>query len=73
MSRLAFGASLQERQATYRALFDNSVSNEDTEALRAHTQQQRELGSERFRAQVEALTQRAASVSPRGRPPSLGK
>lgn len=67
---LALGASLLERQATYRALFDHSVSHEDTEALRAHTQQQRALGSERFRAQVEALTQRAASVRPRGRPPS---
>lgn len=70
---LALGASLLERQTTYRALFDHSVPHEYTEALRTHTQQQRALGSERFRAQVEALTQRAAGVRPRGRPHSLGK
>lgn len=70
---LAPGTSLLERQTTYRALFDNSVANEDTEARRAHTQQQRALGSERFRAQVEALTRQAASVRPRERPASLGK
>lgn len=56
----SFSPSLLERQATYRALFDHSVPHEGTEALRAHTQKQRALGSERFRALVEALTQRAA-------------
>ena len=67
---LALGPSPLERQATYRALFDHSVTYEDTAALRVHTQQQRALGSERFRAQVESLTMRAARVRPRGRPPS---
>jgi len=70
---LALGASPRERQLTYRALFNHAVSPEDTEALRAHTQQQRALGSERFRTQVEALTQRAAGLRPRGRPPSSDK
>ena len=70
---LALGNSPLERQARYRALFEHLASHEDTEAVRAHTQQQRALGSERFRAQVEALTQRAATVRPRGRPPSIGK
>jgi hypothetical protein len=32
------------------------------------TQQQRAWGSDRFRQHVEALTQRAATVRPRGRP-----
>lgn len=66
---VGLGSSPIERQETYRALFDHAVLSEDTEALRAHTNQQRALGSERFRAQVEALTQRAASLRPRGRPP----
>ena len=70
---LALGSAPLERQATYRSLFDTLVSHEDTQALRTHVQQQRALGSERFRAQVEALTQRAASVRPRGRPLSSGK
>lgn len=40
-------------------------------SLRAHTQQQRAWGSDRFRAQVEALTQRAATLRP-GRRPHAG-
>ena len=70
---LALGASPADRQETYHALFEHSVSPADTEALRSHTSQQRALGSERFRAQVEALTQRAASVRPRGRPRAADK
>jgi putative transposase len=37
--------------------------------LRLHTQQQRAWGSLRFQQQIEALTQRAVGVRPRGRPP----
>ena len=43
------------------------------EALRAHTHQQRALGSDRFRAQVEALTHRSENLKPRGRPLAIGK
>jgi putative transposase len=35
--------------------------------LRAYTQQQRAYGSERFRKQIQALTQRTATIRPRGR------
>ena len=65
---LALGANPIERRETYRSLFEEALSSEETEALRAHTHQQRALGSDRFRAQVEALTQRAATLRPRGRP-----
>ena len=70
---LALGNSPLKRQTAYLALFEHLVSHEGTEAVRTHTQQQRALGSERFRAQVEALTQRTATVRPRGRPPWIGK
>jgi hypothetical protein len=42
----------------------------DVADLRAHTQQQRAWGSSRFRAQIEALTQRGTTFRPRGRPRS---
>lgn len=35
---------------------------------RAYTHQQRAYGSERFRKQIQALTQRTAAIRPRGRP-----
>ncbi len=41
--------------------------------LRAHTQQQKVWGSDRFQRQIELLTQRAATLAPRGRPRQLGK
>ena len=62
-----------ERRETYRSLFDQALPSEDTGALRAHTHQQRALGSERLRAQVEALIHRAATVRPRGRPHASSK
>ena len=46
---------------------------EDTADLRLHTQQQKPWGSDRFRRQVGALTQRAAGVRPRRRPRSADK
>jgi putative transposase len=65
---LALGTNPTERREAYRSLFDEALSSEDTEALRAHTHQQRAWGSDRFQAQIEALTQRAATLKPRGRP-----
>lgn len=58
----------EEGRAAYRALFAELVDTSDIDAIRTHTQQQRAWGSERFRQQIEALTQRASSVRPRGRP-----
>jgi putative transposase len=55
-------------RVAYRALFAEVLADEAIEAIRMHTQQQRAWGSRRFQAQVEALTGRAASVRPRGRP-----
>jgi len=54
--------------AAYRALFAEVMEERVVEAIRQHTQQQRAWGSDRFQRQIEALTNRAASVRPRGRP-----
>lgn len=70
---LALGVHPTDRREAYCSLFNEALSSEDTDALRAHTQQQRAWGSDRFRAQVEALTQRAATLRPRGRPRACAK
>ena len=62
---LELGAHPTARREAYRSLFDEALSLEDTEALRAHTHQQRAWGSDRFQAQIEALTHRAAALRPR--------
>ena len=70
---ILLGATPAARRAAYRALVHECIDENHLDDLRLHTQQQRAWGSERFQAQVEALTQRAASVRPRGRPPKSSK
>ena len=70
---LRLGADDASRQEAYRCLFATGDDPSETNALRLHTQQQKAWGSERFRHQIEALTQRAAGVRPRGRPKSPDK
>jgi len=65
---LRMGASDEARREVYRKLFAATLAPRELEALRAHTQQQRAYGNDAFREQIEALTQRCASVRPRGRP-----
>ena len=65
---LALGENDAARKASYRAWVTNTFDDAEWSELRQHTQQQRAWGSDRFRQQVEALTQRAATVRPRGRP-----
>lgn len=67
---LQLGGDGEQRRAAYRELFNDALCPSQMADLRLHTQQQRPWGSERFRAQIEALTQRAVAVRPRGRPRS---
>ncbi|SDD46197.1 hypothetical protein [Aquimonas voraii] len=67
---LRLGSTDDERPRAYRQLIAEALDPQDTADLRAHTQQQRVWGSDRLRAQIEALTQRATTVRPRGRPRS---
>ena len=70
---LQLGSDAESRQAAFLELFKDELAAEHAAGLRLHTQQQKAWGSDRFRQQVEALTQRAAGVRPRGRPRSADK
>jgi putative transposase len=65
---LGLGANVQQRQIAYRDLFKAALSDEQLLDIRAHLQQQRALGPNRFQAAIEAELGRAAKVRPRGRP-----
>lgn len=65
---LALGEDDTARRAAYRAWVIDTFDDAEWSELRQYTQQQRAWGSDRFRPQVEALTLRAATVRPRGRP-----
>jgi putative transposase len=65
---LNWGSNPAARQTAYRELIGEHLDEPQLTALRQHTQQQHAWGSDRFRQQIDALTQRAASVRPRGRP-----
>ena len=67
---LALGATATERSAAYQGLFHDALSEELLRDIRNYVQQQRALGTEHFRARVEARLGRA-SVRPVGRPKAL--
>ena len=67
---LSLAASTQDRRAAYRELFRAPPDPAAIDDLRTHTHQQKVWGSDGFRAEIETLTQRAAGVRPRGRPPA---
>ncbi|MDI1253013.1 hypothetical protein [Thermomonas sp.] len=69
----ATDAEQPEQQKTYQHLFDEGLSDNDANALRLATNQQKIRGSERFRLQIEALAERELEVRPRGRPKLMGK
>ena len=56
-----------QRQAAYRALFRNHLSDTDLIAIRDATNKAWVLGSDRFKVKIEKLTQRRAEPLPRGR------
>jgi putative transposase len=71
-SYLALGSDPRERLTHYRALIKEQLDTQTIEELRLYTQQQRAWGSQRFQQQIEALTQRRAKATPRGRPKKHG-
>ncbi len=66
---LALGAEPTLRALTYRASFADALPDELVRDIRSYLQQQKALGTDRFRAWVEARTGRFATVRPIGRPP----
>ncbi|HET6604283.1 MAG TPA: transposase [Xanthomonadaceae bacterium] len=65
---LALGPDRPTRATAYRALFEEALGDEVIAAIRAHLQQQKALGCDRFQAWVEARTGAFARVRPPGRP-----
>jgi putative transposase len=66
---LALGSDPTARASAYRALFANALPDDLVEEIRRYLQQQKALGTDRFRSWVEARTGQFASVRPVGRPP----
>ena len=66
---LALGADPATRTAAYRALFDEALPDDVLAEIRRYLQQQGALGTDRFRAWVEARAGRFATARPPGRPP----
>jgi putative transposase len=67
-SYLRLGESREERCAAYRAVALENLADEDVEAIRLHLQRQHALGSNRFRAAIEAQLARPAGPLKIGRP-----
>jgi putative transposase len=66
------GRSPNERQSAYRQLFRAAISGQDLNAIRESTHKGWALGGERFKQQVETLTNRRASSKGVGRPRNSG-
>ena len=65
---LALGNEPLVRAAAYRALVAEALSPEDISEIRMYLQQQRALGTERFKKRVEAELMRFVDVRPAHRP-----
>lgn len=66
---LALGPDRSAREASYRRLFEEALPAALVAEIRQYLQQQKALGSDRFRAWVEPRTGRFATARPPGRPP----
>lgn len=66
---LALGVDADSRAAAYRALFEEALPAELVDDIRRYLRQQKALGTDRFRAWVEARTGRFAGLRSAGRPP----
>jgi putative transposase len=62
----SLGLNPQARRAAYRALFNDDVPATSLAAIRDATNNGWALGNERFRARVEAISNRQAAPTPRG-------
>jgi putative transposase len=65
---LALGADDAARCAAYSALVAAGMCNEELDAIRTYTRQEKALGSARFQAQIETALSRCARTRGAGRP-----
>jgi putative transposase len=64
----SLGASNEERQSAYRALFRPQLDDEAISDIRLALNQSQPLGNERFYQQIEQMTGQRRESKPRGRP-----
>ncbi|MGN2250876.1 transposase [Frateuria sp. GZRe14] len=64
----ALGTDPESRQAAYRELVKQAISDDDLAAIRLQLQRQHALGSARFRNAIEAQLGRSAGPAKIGRP-----
>jgi len=65
---LTLGATREQRQSAYRALFADVLRQAQIDDIRTYLQQQRALGNDRFQAMVERKLGRCATIRPPHRP-----
>lgn len=65
---LQLGQDEQARRQRYRELFDQIPNDDELDSIRLHLQRQHALGSDRFRAAIEAQLNRRAGPAKIGRP-----
>lgn len=65
------GRNAEQRQTHYRQLFRAALSEAALTSIREATNKGWALGNDRFRMQVEAMTERRAAPLPRGRPKKI--
>jgi putative transposase len=65
---LSLGADAQSRQSAYRERVLQAISDDDLAVIRLHLQRQHALGTDRFRAAIEAQLGRRAGPAKIGRP-----
>lgn len=65
---LRLGADAAARCVVYRELFKDALSADRLAEIRAYVQQQRVLGTPKFRREIEAMIGRCTSVRPAHRP-----
>ena len=65
---VALGSDPTARASSYRALFSDSFPDALLQEIRMNVQQEKVLGTDRFRAWVTARTGKFSEVRPRGRP-----
>ena len=65
---LALGVSDFARRRAYAALVAEAISGEQLQEIRVYLQQERALGTDHFRAHIEAKTRRFSDVRPPHRP-----
>ncbi len=65
---VALGSDAEARASAYRGLFSEALSDALVEEIRAYLQQQKVLGTDRFRSWVTARTGKFSEARPIGRP-----